>query len=64
MTEKRSRRRGRGSLLPYMTKAGERWKYQLYVPVDPSDESQGMKRITRGGFTSMDLADDAMQEDI
>lgn len=60
MTEKRSRRRGRGSLLPYMTKAGERWKFQIYVPIDPTDDAQGMKRITRGGFADMELADEAL----
>lgn len=62
MAEKRSRRRGRGSLLPYMTKAGERWKFQIYVPVDPSDDSQGMKRLTRGGYASMEEADEALSE--
>jgi integrase len=45
-----------------MTKAGERWKFQIYVPVDPSDESQGVQRLTRGGFPDMDAADEALSE--
>lgn len=62
MAEKRSRRRGQGSVLSYMTKSGEKWKYQLYVPVDPGDESQGVKRLVRGGFPDMPAADDALAE--
>lgn len=62
MTEKRSRRRGRGSPQPYMTKAGERWKFQIYVPRSLDDPSLGQVRYTRGGFTSMAEADIALNK--
>lgn len=31
----RSRRRGRGSIQSYQIAAGKRWRYQIWVPVDP-----------------------------
>ena len=46
--------------MPYMTKAGERWKFQIYAPVDPEHPELGERRVTRGGFKSMIEADDAL----
>lgn len=62
MAEKRTRRRGKGSLLLYKTKAGERWKFQIYVPIDPEHPDLGERRLTRGGFLTVDAADDALQD--
>ena len=31
----RTRRRGRGSIQSYQIAAGKRWRYQIWVPVDP-----------------------------
>lgn len=62
MTERRARRRGKGSLQSYQTKAGPRWRFQIWIPVDPEDPGLGEKKFSRGGFTDADAADDAMQE--
>lgn len=59
---RRSRRRGRGSLQSYTTKAGVRWRFQLWIPVDPEQPELGEKKYSRGGFITVDDADDAMQE--
>lgn len=61
MSEKRSRRRGRGSLQSYQTKAGVRWRFQIWIPIDPEQPELGDKKYSRGGFTTADDADDAMQ---
>lgn len=58
----RSRRRGKGSLQSYQTKAGQRWRFQIWIPIDPEDPDLGEKKFSRGGFTDADAADDAMQE--
>ncbi|GAB2562871.1 tyrosine-type recombinase/integrase [Leucobacter ruminantium] len=62
--EKRSRRRGKGSLQSYTTKAGLRWRFQLWIPIDPEQPELGEKKYSRGGFATSDEADDAMQEAI
>lgn len=59
---KRSRRRGKGSLQSYQTKAGARWRFQIWIPIDPEQPELGDKKFSRGGFTSADEADDAMQD--
>ena len=64
MTEKRSRRRGKGSLQSYETKAGQRWRFQIWIPIDPEQPELGEKKHSRGGFLTSDDADDAMQEAI
>lgn len=64
MAEKRSRRRGKGSLQSYQTKAGLRWRFQLWVPIDPEQPELGEKKFSRAGFATSDDADDAMQEAI
>lgn len=63
-TEKRSRRRGRGSLQSYQTKAGERWRYQIRVPIDHEHPELGERKYSRGGFLTHDAADDEMQKAI
>lgn len=64
MTEglRRSRRRGKGSLQSYQTKAGTRWRFQIWVPIDPEQPELGDKKYSRAGFTTSAAADDAMQE--
>lgn len=47
-----------------MTKGGERWKFQIYVPVDPERPELGDRRLTRGGFLDVEEADEHMQEAI
>ncbi|KUF06777.1 tyrosine recombinase XerC [Leucobacter sp. G161] len=62
MTEKRSRRRGKGSLQSYQTKAGVRWRFQIWVPVDHEKPELGDKKHSRAGFMTSNDADDAMQD--
>lgn len=64
MIEKRSRRRGKGSLQSYQTKAGTRWRFQIWVPIDPEQPELGEKKYSRGGFADDDDADEAMQKAI
>lgn len=64
MSEKRSRRRGKGSIQSYRTKAGVRWRFQIWVPIDPEHPELGEKKFSRAGFKTSDEADDAMQEAI
>lgn len=56
------RRRGKGSITSYRTKAGLRWRYQIRVPVDPDQPELGTRPHGLGGFTSAGEADDALQE--
>lgn len=60
--EKRTRRRGKGSLQKYQTRAGERWRFQIWVPVDPDQPELGEKKFSRAGFATANEADDALQE--
>lgn len=61
MTEqKRRRRTGVGGLTKYKTKAGERWRWRLYVP-DPHDESKTI-RLSQAGFTDMESATLSLNE--
>lgn len=64
MTDKKTkhRRRGKGSIQKYKTKSGDRWRFQIWVPIDPDDPSLGEKKFSRGGFKTDDDADDNMQE--
>lgn len=61
MSDRRTRRRGKGSLQSYQTKAGRRWRFQIWIPIDPEQPELGDKKFSRGGFTSDDDADEAMQ---
>ena len=63
MTEKRgTRRRGRGALYRYRTAAGDRWRWQLYVPQDVDEPEGEQRRVGGGGFRTMDDVDDALRE--
>lgn len=65
MTERRrTRRRGRGALYRYKTAAGERWRWQLYVPADPAEPDGEQRRVGGGGFRTMEEADDALHDSI
>lgn len=57
-----SRRRGKGSITSYRTKAGARWRYQVWVPADPEFPDGDWKHVGKGGFETADAADDAMQQ--
>ena len=56
-----SRRRGKGSITSYTTKAGVRWRFQLWTPVGPEFPDGEHKHIGKGGYETADAADDAMQ---
>ncbi|TFC96216.1 site-specific integrase [Cryobacterium sinapicolor] len=60
----RTRRRGKGALYTYQTKAGTKWRWQLYVPVDPEQPDGETRRTGAGGFASMEDADDALRDAI
>jgi len=57
-----SRRRGKGSITSYATKAGVRWRFQLWVPADAEFPDGEHVHVGKGGFLTADAADDAMQE--
>lgn len=59
---RRSRRTGSGSITSYRTKAGVRWRYQLWVPVDPENPDAGIRQTGKAGFRTADAADDALIE--
>lgn len=51
-----------GALYRYKTKAGIRWRWQLYVPVDPAEPDGAQRRIGGSGFRSPDDAQDALND--
>lgn len=57
---RRSRRAGKGSITSYTTKAGTRWRYQLWVPVDPEHPDEGERQTGKAGYRTMSEADDAL----
>ncbi|MCU1445037.1 site-specific integrase [Cryobacterium sp.] len=59
---RRSRSRHAGSLADYATKAGQRWKFQIYALKDPEKPELGETRITRGGFKSLEAAQSGLAE--
>lgn len=59
--QKVSRRRGVGSITNYQTKAGTRWRFQLWVPVDPEYPDGPSRQVGKGGYETAEAADDAMQ---
>lgn len=59
---RRSRRTGSGSITNYRTKAGVRWRYQLWVPVDPENPDGGLRQAGKAGFSTAEAADDALTE--
>ena len=58
----RTRRRGRGSIQSYQTAAGKRWRYQIWVPIDPEQPDLGDKKFSRGGFATAADADATLQD--
>ncbi len=60
--QRRSRSRPAGSLGDYQTRKGRRWKFQIYVLIDPEKPELGEKRLTRGGFTDLEEAQAALTE--
>ena len=60
--QRRSRSRHAGSLGDYQTRKGKRWKFQIYVLIDPEKPELGEKRLTRGGFTDLEEAQAALTE--
>ncbi|MFZ2016324.1 MAG: site-specific integrase [Nocardioides sp.] len=59
---RRSRSRHAGSITGYATQSGQRWKFQIYVPIDPERPELGDTRLTRGGFKSLDEAQRVLAE--
>ncbi len=57
-----SRRRGRGSITSYATKAGVRWRFQLWVPIDPEHPDDGERQTGKAGFATAEEADDALTD--
>lgn len=64
MPRSTSRRRGKGALYKYRTKAGERWRWQIYEPVDPAEPEGEFRRSGKGGYLTADAADDGLREAI
>lgn len=58
----RTRRRGRGSIQSYQTAAGTKWRFQIWVPIDPEQPDLGEKEFSRGGFATAADADSALQD--
>ncbi|HEY0246626.1 MAG TPA: site-specific integrase [Gryllotalpicola sp.] len=58
----RTRRRGRGSIQSYQTTTGKKWRYQIWVPIDPEQPDLGEKKFSRGGFATAADADAALQD--
>lgn len=57
-----SRRRGRGSITSYKTNAGVRWRFQLWVPIDPERPDDGERQAGKAGFATAEEADDALTD--
>ncbi|WP_345801016.1 tyrosine-type recombinase/integrase [Microbacterium sp. AZCO] len=57
-----SRRRGVGSITPYTTKTGQRWRWQLRAPIDPERPELGTRPQGKGGYRTASEADDALQD--
>jgi integrase len=60
--QRRSRSRHPGSIQEYTTSQGKRWRFQVYVAIDPDDPELGQKRITRSGFIDTTEANAALQK--
>ena len=61
-TTTRSRSRRPGSVTSYQTKAGSRWRYQVWVPADPEFPDGEWKHVGKGGYLTATDADNAMAE--
>lgn len=63
MTErsrKQSRSAGRGSVSSYKTKAGRRWRWQLWIKLHPHDDDSEEQRIGGTGYAEKADAEDAL----
>ncbi|MBP1053060.1 site-specific integrase [Rhodococcus qingshengii] len=59
---RRSRRAGKGSITSYKTNAGVRWRYQLWVPIDPEQPDNGDRQTGKAGFATAEDADNALTD--
>lgn len=59
---RRSRRIGTGSITSYTIKAGTRWRYQLWVPIDPEHPDHGDRQTGKAGYLTADAADDGLTD--
>lgn len=59
-SRKRGRAAGRGSVSSYKTKAGRRWRWQLWIKLDPHDEDSDEQRIGGTGYAEKADAEDAL----
>lgn len=60
----KSRRYGSGTVVPYKTKKGVRFRWQLSVPVDPLFPDGPSKRVSQGRFQNANLAEKALAKAI
>ncbi|MES2092503.1 MAG: hypothetical protein V4531_01655 [Actinomycetota bacterium] len=60
--QRRSRSRQPGSIQEYLTSQGKRWRFQIYVVIDPEYPELGQKRVTRSGFTDTAEASAELQK--
>lgn len=58
------RQRGEGGISEYSTASGPRYRIDWSVPVDPDDPDEGLRRRTRGGFTTKKLAAAALRAEL
>jgi integrase len=60
--QRRSRSRQPGSIQGYTTSRGKRWRFQIYVVIDPEYPELGQRRITRSGFVDAAEASAELQK--
>ena len=60
--QRRSRSRQPGSIQEYMTSRGKRWRFQIYVVIDPEYPELGERRVTRSGFLDTAAASAELQK--
>lgn len=58
----RGRRIGDGSIYPYTTKEGTKYRWQAFVRVNPNEGTSETKRLSKGGFLTAKAANTSMQE--
>lgn len=62
MARKKTRTYGEGSAYAYQTKSGTRYRWQASVRVDPFDELSELKRLSKGGYSTIREAHTDMQK--
>jgi integrase len=60
--QRRSRSRQPGSIQGYTTSRGKRWRFQIYVVIDPEYPELLQRRITRSGFVDAAEASAELQK--